>query len=84
MHAKQAVIDKEWSIVGSANLDMRSLHLNKENVFGVLNQSFAKDLEKTFFKDLEKADEITLDQWRKRPLFNRVIEQTMYLFEEQF
>jgi cardiolipin synthase A/B len=84
MHAKQTVIDREWSIVGSANLDMRSLHLNKENVFGVLNQSFGKELEKTFFDDLEKSDEITLEQWRKRPMLNRVREQAMYLFEEQF
>ncbi len=84
MHAKHAVIDSEWSIVGSANLDMRSLHLNKENVFGVLSPSFAKDLERTFFDDLKKAEEITLAEWKKRPIFNRVIEQAMYLFEEQF
>ena len=35
MHAKTVVVDDGWSVVGSANLDERSMELNEENVLGV-------------------------------------------------
>ncbi|MDM0114462.1 phospholipase D family protein [Variovorax sp. J22R133] len=38
MHAKLALIDREWVLVGSMNSDPRSAHLNTE--FGVSIQSF--------------------------------------------
>ena len=84
VHAKHVVVDGEWSIVGSSNLDMRSLHLNKENVFGILDKGFANELETVFEKDLEQAKEITLQEWRKRPWWHRIFEQLTYLLEEQF
>ena len=42
MHAKAAVVDSAWSIVGSANLDERSMELNEENVLGIADSDFAQ------------------------------------------
>lgn len=84
LHQKLAVVDGAWSIVGSANMDVRSKELNQENILGLLDQGFAAEIEQTFFADLERATEITPDQWRRRPRLRRVRERIAALFEEQF
>jgi cardiolipin synthase A/B len=84
MHAKNVVIDGQWSIVGSANMDIRSKELNQENVLGILDQGFACQIERTFLNDLEKAHEYTLEEWRKRGLWEKLKERFWVLFAEQY
>src|SRR5690606_24835540 len=52
LHTKHVVVDGLWSVVGSANMDIRSKELNKENVLGVLDAAFAGELEQCFLGDL--------------------------------
>lgn len=84
MHAKQMVVDGAWSVVGSANLDVRSKELNQENVLGILDDQFARQLEATFLADLRQAREIRLDAWRRRGYWARIREDFSVVFEEQF
>jgi len=84
MHTKHVVVDGQWSIVGSANMDIRSKELNMENVLGVLDARFASELEATFRKDLEKSREIKLEEWRRRSWWQRLLERVCALFEEQY
>ena len=84
MHNKTVVVDGQWSVVGSANMDIRSTELNQENVLGILDQGFARELEATFLADLEKAKEITLPEWRRRGVWARVKERASALFAEQY
>lgn len=66
LHAKVAVIDRRWSMVGTANLDYRSLFINDEMVLlsdqSNLNQQLAED----FLHDQAQAEEITAPQWSRR------------------
>ena len=55
IHQKTAVMDGRWSIVGSANMDVRSKELNQENALGIQDSGFARQLTETFFADLEYA-----------------------------
>lgn len=71
MHAKTAVIDGIWSTVGSANLDYRSFLFNDEANATIVGRDFAASMEKTFESDLASAHEITLAEWRGRPLSAR-------------
>jgi cardiolipin synthase len=84
MHNKTVVVDGQWSIVGSANMDIRSTELNQENVLGLLDDGFARQVEKTFLADLEKAKEITLEEWRRRGIWPRLKERVSVLFAEQY
>lgn len=84
IHQKLLVVDDCWSVVGSANLDVRSKELNQENVLGILDHGFAAQIRDTFFRDLEHAREIDLERWRRRPRWRRVPERVSRLFEEQF
>jgi cardiolipin synthase len=84
MHTKVTVVDGCWSIVGSANMDIRSKELNEENVLGILDPGLAGAIEKSFLADLERSREIRLDQWRRRGPGQRVLERLAVMFAEQF
>jgi cardiolipin synthase A/B len=84
MHAKAAVIDGAWSIVGSANLDERSMELNEENVLGIADRDFARAVEQGLEADFERSQEIRLDQWKKRSLFRRGMEHFAKALIEQY
>ena len=84
MHAKLTVVDGCWSIVGSANMDIRSKELNEENVLGILDPGLAGAIETTFLADLERSSEFKLDKWRKRGLGQRMLERVAVMFAEQF
>lgn len=84
LHAKTLVVDGVWSVVGSANLDVRSKELNEENVLGIQDRGFAAQLEQTFVADLRNAREVRLIEWRERGWWARVREQGASVFSEQF
>ncbi len=39
MHAKTVVVDDAWTLVGSANMDERSMELNEENMLGIAEET---------------------------------------------
>jgi cardiolipin synthase len=84
MHAKTAVIDGLWSIVGSANLDERSMELNEENVLGIGDPDFARSIEEGVIEDLARSREIQLEEWRKRSIFQRGLESCAKALIEQY
>jgi cardiolipin synthase len=84
MHAKGMVADGKWSVVGSANMDIRSHELNQENVLGVLDSGFAAQMEAAFHADLTRAREIQPAEWRRRRLSQRLLERAAALFAEQY
>ena len=84
MHAKTVVVDGVWSVVGSANMDIRSKELNLENVLGILDEGLGRQLQETFLRDLERAEEIDLDRWRKRGPWERAKERFCAVFAEQY
>jgi cardiolipin synthase A/B len=66
MHAKTLTIDGQWSLVGTANFDTRSLFLNFEVGVAVYNEEIARQLEEQFERDVEHSTPISLDAWQER------------------
>ena len=66
LHAKTSVVDAAWSIVGSANLDYRSLFVNQELVLVAHDRALAGQLQAQFLDDLCDASEITHPTWYRR------------------
>lgn len=62
LHAKVMTIDKEVSIVGAANFDLRSFRLNYEVSEVIYSQDVASRLVSRFEKDLENAQLLTHQQ----------------------
>ena len=71
LHAKSVVIDGTVSIVGSANLDMRSFLHNDEVNAIVVSRDFARRMEEIFERDERAAKALDLGTWRKRSLWQR-------------
>jgi cardiolipin synthase len=84
MHAKTAVIDGIWSIVGSSNMDERSTELNEENNLAIADPRLARRIETGFLADLQQSREIRLDEWRKRSSWERIKERLSALLIEQY
>ncbi len=79
LHAKVAVIDGQWSTVGSSNLDPLSLLLAREANVVVLDAAFAADLLQRLNTAIDR-DSVQLDkaQFQQRPLGQRLKDRVAY------
>lgn len=80
IHAKTAVSDSYLSIIGSANMDYRSLELSYEINAYIYNEEVALENRRIFIEDLKNCKEINLEQWEKRPWHRKIFEPLMRLF----
>jgi cardiolipin synthase len=83
-HTKLLVEDGIWSVIGSANMDIRSRRLNDEVVLGIQDQQFAQSLQEVFQKDLLKSKPIQLKDWRQRGPVQRMLEILCQMFVQQY
>jgi cardiolipin synthase len=81
LHAKTAVIDGNWSTIGSANLDVRSFLHNTEVNLIVLGDDFGKQMENAFNEDLRNSVEVTRESWANRGAMDRFKEGFARMFE---
>ncbi len=83
LHAKTLFLDS-WILVGSSNLDYRSLRMDLE--VNVLPQSerTKKKLEDRFRKDLSLSKEVTAQMVRQRPLSIRFLSWLFFRFRFWF
>ncbi len=66
IHAKTVVADGRVSVVGTANMDIRSFDLNFEIMSVIYGKKFGAEMEKMFLEDLEASQEITLETWNQQ------------------
>ena len=83
IHVKALVVDGTWSVVGSTNFDSRSFGLNDEVNLAVRCSSLAARLTADFTRDLERSRPISLQEWRRRPLRERILETLGRVIERQ-
>jgi cardiolipin synthase A/B len=74
MHAKSMVVDGMWSYVGSMNFDNRSLSFNDESLLVALDRGVGAQMDSIFMDDIKSSEEMKLDEFRKRPLSNKILE----------
>ena len=84
MHAKTVVVDDAWALVGSANMDERSMEINEENLLGIAEPELARAAAEGMEKDFARSREIELEAWRRRPLYQRVLEKAAKILIEQY
>jgi len=79
MHAKALIVDDSLALVGSANLDIRSLRLNYETNLAVFDPVFIQALKHVVLSDLAQSAEIRLEPWRRRPAHRCLLENFCHL-----
>lgn len=80
VHTKAILIDDYYSLVGSANLDPRSLRLNFEIVVEVFNKPFAQELGDYFEQNLANATRLDEEQLLSMPAWERTRNALAWLF----
>jgi cardiolipin synthase len=83
LHAKSAVFDGIWSVIGSANLDFQSLRRNDEGNVGIIDRAFGSQMTELFFRDLGNSALITPEKWRIRPFTEKIKENFFALFRRR-
>jgi cardiolipin synthase len=74
-HCKTIVVDGLLASVGSTNFDPRSFHLNDEANLNVYDREFAAELERVFELDLARCKRYTLEEWQRRPAWEKAMER---------
>jgi cardiolipin synthase len=74
LHSKSIVVDGVWSSIGSTNFDWRSFVHNNEISVCVIDRAFARSMSDMFDADLADSKEITLAEWKKRGIRERLKE----------
>ncbi|WP_197735521.1 phospholipase D-like domain-containing protein [Rubrobacter xylanophilus] len=77
IHSKTATIDGVWSTVGTANIDRFSLLGNYEINLEIYSRRFAAQMERMFELDKTNAEELTLEEWGRRPLAAKLAERAL-------
>lgn len=80
LHAKSVVVDDGWSIIGSANMDIRSFLLNFEANAVLGDRELNRQMAELFETHLERSTEMRLEDFEKRELKHRLVESTARLF----
>jgi cardiolipin synthase A/B len=78
LHAKTMTIDGEWAMVGSANMDNRSLALNNEISLVGYDREMAGRLQSIFEEDLSHSRAIDAQTWRTRGFWKRFWESVSW------
>jgi cardiolipin synthase len=74
-HCKVFIVDELLVSVGSTNWDPRSFRLNDEANLNVYDSTFAHRQVEVFREDLARSRQVTFDQWRARPLREKLGER---------
>ena len=80
LHTKSVLVDGELSLVGTVNLDMRSLWLNFEITLVIDDAGFGGDLAAVQDDYISRSRLLDARLWVKRPLWQRIAERLFYFF----
>lgn len=67
LHAKAAVVDGHWALVGSANLDPRSFRHNLELNVALNHPAILGRLQELFEEEAGRGRPVLLEAWERRP-----------------
>jgi cardiolipin synthase len=82
LHAKTAVVDGVWGTIGSFNLERMSLAFNHEVNAVFADPRLGGAVEESFRNDCGNCREVTLAEFRRRPLWQKVLERVLYFFRK--
>src|SRR5574344_361006 len=80
IHSKTFAADDNVSIVGTANLDFRSMHLNFEDILWTYKTGEEIKIKQDFLGMLNDCIQIDLESWKQRRFINKIIEAIISVF----
>lgn len=80
IHCKTFVADDEVAVVGTINLDFRSLYLHFECGTWLYKGKAVTQIKEDYFKTLEKCEEFTLEDYSRESLISRRLSKIIRAF----
>ena len=80
IHAKTIVVDDDYAVVGTINLDYRSLYLQFECATFLYKTNSVLEVRDDFIEILKVSEEVTTDLWNSIPLYKRAIYSVITIF----
>lgn len=80
IHSKLITVDGEISMVGTANMDIRSFELNYEINTVIYDEETTKELEEQFFVDLKKSKIVHKGYFKKNNIAIKALEAISRVF----
>lgn len=72
MHQKVMLVDDLFAVVGSANLDFRSMFINFEISVVAQDAKFIQNVEAMLLKDFRQCRDVSLNEYRKLSLWKKI------------
>jgi cardiolipin synthase len=82
-HVKTLIVDDLWAVIGTTNLDNRSFEHNDEVNVAFRDGGVSARLLEDFERDLSHSREVTLHDWRRRPVWEKLIGSIAWILERQ-
>jgi cardiolipin synthase len=82
-HMKALIVDGVWSVLGTTNIDNRSFEHNDEVNVAMLDREVAARLLEDYRRDIGDSEEITLERWRRRPVWEKIVGPFVWILERQ-
>lgn len=82
-HCKIMIADSHFVSIGSANLDNRSFSLNDECNVNVFDVAFAREQLALVEEDIARSRAVTYDDWKSRPVWEKIKESAATIFQNQ-
>ena len=79
LHAKHFSVDDHTAVIGSSNMDIRSFNLDFEISMMCTGRSFVAQMREVEDMYRSMSREMTLEEWKKRPLSQRWFDNVMRL-----
>ena len=82
-HVKALLVDDTWAVIGTTNVDNRSFEHNDELNVAFRDTAITSRLCRDFEADLAASDEVTLEAWHRRPVFEKIVGPVCWILERQ-
>ena len=79
LHSKHFSVDDDVAVIGSSNMDIRSFNLDFEISVMCISRSLTTAMPQVEDHYRALSHQLTLDEWRRRPLGKRYIDNVMRL-----
>ncbi|MDO5115342.1 MAG: cardiolipin synthase [Synergistaceae bacterium] len=83
IHTKSLLSDCCIASVGTCNMDVRSLDINFEDQLFIYDRKITEEFAAQFERDMEKCRELTIAEWDKRPIWQKILESFGRLYSAQ-
>ena len=81
LHSKSVVVDGVWTIIGSSNLDHRSVLFNDEVDAVIVGKATGQTFTKMFEDDAKRAVLVDPELWKRRPFTSKVNDTLARIWE---